>query len=250
MRLSPAETAQRLGETAPQALDQACALLVDPAAILRAWAGPVVAGHVSRLKRDGDVWVLEDADGREIARAEAVILAAGLATAGLADTPPLTPVRGQLSWAPDVKSDLPATAWGGYAAGTIIGLMFGATHDRSDMGLEVRDADHRRNLETLAKVLPDLADQLETETLAGRASVRATTQDRLPLAGPASDQADGLYLLTGFGSRGFAMAPLLAEHVAALALGAPSPLATSLADLVAPQRFHQRARRRHSGSLA
>jgi tRNA 5-methylaminomethyl-2-thiouridine biosynthesis bifunctional protein len=43
-------------------------------------------------------------------------------------------------------------------------------------------------------------------------------------------------VLTGFGSRGFSFAPLLAEHVAAIALGAPSPLPAPLARLVAPDR--------------
>jgi tRNA 5-methylaminomethyl-2-thiouridine biosynthesis bifunctional protein len=76
--------------------------------------------------------------------------------------------------------------------------------------------------------------------LGGRASLRATTVDRLPVAGA----ADGLFLLTGFGSRGFSLAPLLAEHVAALAMGAPIPLPADQAELVDPGRFARRAARR------
>ncbi|MDP1778123.1 MAG: hypothetical protein Q8K90_05885, partial [Brevundimonas sp.] len=38
------------------------------------------------------------------------------------------------------------------------------------------------------------------------------------------------------GSRGFCVAPLLAEHVAALAMGAPSPLPADLAARVDPLR--------------
>jgi tRNA 5-methylaminomethyl-2-thiouridine biosynthesis bifunctional protein len=63
-----------------------------------------------------------------------------------------------------------------------------------------------------------------------------------PIAGE-TDQA-GVYVLTGFGSRGFSLAPLLAEHVAALALGAPSPISVAAADLVTPGRFARRAARR------
>ena len=48
------------------------------------------------------------------------------------------------------------------------------------------------------------------------------------------------------GARGFTLAPLLAEHVAALALGAPSPLAQPLAAFVDPARFARRAARRGS----
>ena len=64
--------------------------------------------------------------------------------------------------------------------------------------------------------------------------MRATTPDRLPIAGAL---APGLLVLTGLGSRGFCAAPLLAEHVAALALGAPSPLPAALAARIDPQRF-------------
>ena len=60
----------------------------------------------------------------------------------------------------------------------------------------------------------------------------------------------GLWVLAGFGARGFTLAPLLAEHVAALALGAPSPLPRSQAELVDPGRFAARARRRGRQPLA
>ncbi|HRD29652.1 MAG TPA: hypothetical protein PLO65_15230, partial [Caulobacter sp.] len=56
----------------------------------------------------------------------------------------------------------------------------------------------------------------------------------------------GLFILAGLGSRGFCTAPLLAEHVAALALDAPSPLPAPLASLVDPERFTARGRRRIS----
>jgi tRNA 5-methylaminomethyl-2-thiouridine biosynthesis bifunctional protein len=56
----------------------------------------------------------------------------------------------------------------------------------------------------------------------------------MPIAG---EIAPGLFVLTGLGSRGFTTAPLLAEHVAALVLGAPSPLPTDCAGLISPARF-------------
>ena len=52
--------------------------------------------------------------------------------------------------------------------------------------------------------------------IAGRAAVRATTFDRMPVADALA--APGLYLLGGLGSRGFCTAPLLGEHLAALIL--------------------------------
>jgi len=47
-------------------------------------------------------------------------------------------------------------------------------------------------------------------------------------------------VLGGLGSRGFTLAPVLAEHVAALAVGAPSPLPAGLQRIVAPDRFADR----------
>ncbi|MDB5476849.1 MAG: hypothetical protein JWP49_2360 [Phenylobacterium sp.] len=239
--LDAASATARLGEAATAALDQRAALVVEPAQVLAAWAGAPRIARVAVLRRDGGAWVLLDAAGAEILRAEAVIVAAGLASAALIPDLPLQAVRGQASWA---EGGAPgAAAWGGYVLPTRTGMLFGATHDRDDAATEVREADHARNRATLAEALPDLAGRIADQPLAGRAAVRATTPDRQPMAGAAPD-GEGLFVLTGFGSRGFSLAPLLAEHVAALALGAPSPLPADLAELVAPDRFRRRAARR------
>ena len=66
------------------------------------------------------------------------------------------------------------------------------------------------------------------------------------MAGAAPEAPAGLFVLSGFSARGFTLAPLLAEHVAALALGAPSPLPAPLAAIVDPARFARRAARRGS----
>ena len=186
-------------------------------------------------------WALLNAYGARLAVADAVILTAGPACVGLASGLPLQPVRGQASWTRG--ETCPAVAWGGYAIPTRDGILFGATHDRGHTDTEVRSADHARNLATLATALPALAARLADQPMEGRASLRATTPDRLPIAGPAPG-ASGVFVLTGLGSRGFCLAPLLAEHVAALALGAPSPLALELAELGDPDRFLRRAARR------
>lgn len=217
-------------------LDQRSALVVEPAPILRAWAGETVRAEVAALSRDGGAWRLLSADGDEILRADAVIVAAGQASLSLLPDLPLRAVRGQATWVEGLSAS--AAAWGGYVLPTRDGLLFGATHDRDDESVEVRAADHARNLETLAGAFPDLAARASALPLEGRAAIRATTPDRLPYAGAIDD---GLFVLSGFGSRGFSLAPLLAEHVAALALSAPSPLASDLAALVDPGRIKRRA---------
>jgi tRNA 5-methylaminomethyl-2-thiouridine biosynthesis bifunctional protein len=216
-------------------LDQQTALTVEPAAILAAWAPDLILADVAGLERCDETWMLRDRNGEEIARAEVVVIAAGLEARTLSPELPLSGIRGQASWIDDAPAP-PAMAWGGYMAPTRTGMLFGATHDRGDEGRDLRTADHARNLANLAEAMPELAATLRESTLQGRAAIRAATPDRLPLAGQV---ADGLYVLGGLGSRGFSFAPLLAEHVAALALGAPSPLPEAQARLVDPARFRR-----------
>ena len=246
--LEPAAAAERIGEAAaPAGLMMACARVIVPEVALAAWASSVTVARVARLDHGPAGWRLWDTADNLLAEADAVILAAALDTQRLSGGPTMRPVRGQVSVAVGVSPAAP-TAWGGYAAPTRDGVVFGATHDRDDESDELRPADHARNLATLAAALPGLAARIGASPLSGRASVRATTPDHLPLAGPPPDHPPGLFLLAGFGGRGFAVAPLLADHVAALATGAPSPLPADLAEAVDPGRFARRLRSRKRGA--
>lgn len=211
------------------------ALVVEPAAILQAWRGHALAAEAGRLEPAGDAWRILDPDGRTIGEADAVVVASGWGAKALCPDLPLSPVRGQATVASGLSLAVPV-AWGGYAAPAPGGLLFGATHDRAEASTDARAEDDRRNLESLRAVLPHLAARLEAARRQGRAAVRAVTPDRLPLGG---EVAPGLFVLTGLGSRGFCLAPLLAEHLAALVTGAPTPVPAPFADLVAPSRFRR-----------
>jgi len=237
-RLAPEEASAALDEPVDRGgLLMGEALTVRPAAVLDAFLqdAEIVAGEVAALEPEGGGRLLKDGQGRVLARAEVVCVATGWGRALLVDLP-LSPVRGQVSWSEGASAA--AAAWGGYAAPTGNGVLFGATHDRNDDRADHRPHDDRRNLDALAGALPVLASRIDPQRLQGRASARATTPDRLPVAG---ELAPGLFVLGGLGSRGFATAPLLAEHVAALALGAPSPLPRDLAKIVDPERFAARS---------
>jgi tRNA 5-methylaminomethyl-2-thiouridine biosynthesis bifunctional protein len=214
------------------------ALSVRPAAVLSAWlkTGRRVTARVDALAPSDGGWRLLDADGETILEAQIVVIASGWGAAALASSLPLAPVRGQADWTD--AAEAPATAWGGYVAPMGPGLLFGATHDRGETDREPTAEASARNLATLAARLPVLAETLSRlGDIRSRTAVRATTLDRLPLAGAAG--APGLYVLGGLGSRGFCLAPLLAEHVAAIATGAPSPLPADLAVRVDPLRFRR-----------
>lgn len=210
------------------------AATVRPAAILEAWleGATRVAGTVAVLETAGGQWRALDPAGTCLAEGDAVVLAAGWGLAALRPELGLAPVRGQAEWVR--AAPRPATAWGGYLAPTDEGFLFGATHDRGDVAVDVRDSDSARNLETLRARLPDAAEAAEAGPRGRRAAIRATTPDRLPLCGPLD--APGLYVLGGLGSRGFCLAPLLGEHLAAVICDAPSPLPRAYAERLDPGR--------------
>ena len=232
------DAAARLGEPMEAALDMAQALVVEPARVLEAWRGPAIPARVAQLAREGDAWRLYDADDRLLAEVDVVVLAGGADQARLWPDAPLRPVRGQATWTD--RPAPPPAAFGGYVIPTRDGLLFGATHDRGVVETDARQADDRRNLQALAKGLPVLAAALADAPLQGRAAVRATTADHLPLAGAVPDAPENLFVLGGLGGRGFCLAPLLAEHLTARILALPSPLPQDLADLVEPARFSSR----------
>jgi len=202
-----------------------------------------VVTHVRRIAFEDGLWILYDREGREIVATQVLCLAGGVQAADLASGARLSPVRGQVSFA---ASDLRpgAAIGGGYLIPTLDGYLFGATHDRGDTDTAVRSEDHQRNLALIASLGPAVARAAAEAPLQGRAGVRAATPDFLPLAGAVPGSAPGLFILSGLGSRGFCTAPLLAEHVAALALGAPSPLPRALAEIVDPARFELRLARK------
>ena len=236
------------GEAAAALLGEACAaaglveteaLVVEPAAVLRAWLAdaPRVEAEVAALAPDGAGWRLLDAGGDELARADAVVLAGGAAGARLLPGLALRPVRGQVETAVGVAAG-PASVGGAYALPTREGVLWGATHGRGDADADARPAEREANLAALALTRPRLAAALrDAAPGAGgsRAAVRAATADHLPLAGPVPG-APGLWTLTGLGGHGFTWAPLLAEEVAAAIAGAPAPLPRDLSRLVAPDR--------------
>ncbi|MGV8928447.1 MAG: tRNA (5-methylaminomethyl-2-thiouridine)(34)-methyltransferase MnmD [Brevundimonas sp.] len=234
--IDAAVCSDRLGEPVPcGGLWMRDALAVHPGTVLEAWladAGRLTAS-VHRIEAAGSGWRLLDGAGGVILEAEVVVLAAGWGSAELVPALPLAPVRGQANWTESVQAG--PVAWGGYAAPTGAGLLFGATHDRGETGGAPSDEAGARNLATVAARLPRLAARIAAAgTTRAGVAVRATTPDRLPMAGALSGK--GLFILGGLGSRGFCVAPLLAEHIAALATGTPSPLPADFSNRVNPLR--------------
>lgn len=257
-----------------------------PAALAQAWlrqAGATLLTErpVQSLKPEGGRWQLLDADGRPLAEAATVILAAGQRNAALAapwmagGELPWVAQRGQLSLlAADAAAWLPRPACPmagqGYAlAGPSGELFFGATAQAHDLDAAAREADHRENLQRLLRLLalqpaPDAVamEAALLPKLGARVGWRSLVPDRLPLVGGLAaavprlraeqprfwPRQRGLLLCGGLASRGVTWALLAGELAAAQLSGAPLPLEASLVDALDPCRFAARATRHASAS--
>ncbi|MFS0804068.1 FAD-dependent 5-carboxymethylaminomethyl-2-thiouridine(34) oxidoreductase MnmC [Brevundimonas phoenicis] len=237
-RLDPAACSERLGEpTTRGGLVMGQALAVRSDAILEPWLAGAerVTGRAAALEATTDGWRVKGDDGAVLIEADAVVLTAGWGSARLAPDLPLSPVAGQADWTRGTPPPLPV-AWGGYAAPTGDGMLYGATHERGVEAPEASGEAGARNQATLAAALPALAEtvrQTSGEAHGRRVAVRATTPDRLPLCG---EWKSGLHVLTGLGSRGFCVAPLLGEHLAATIMGRPSPVQRDHGSRLGPSR--------------
>ena len=242
--------------------------LVDPLACCRrlaAGATVLTGAAVSSVVQAGVGWHLAGADGTVLLEADAVVLAGGSDTCRLAqaDWLPLVPVRGQLSLVPETAASGPlrtVLSCGGYLTPSHGGLhLLGATHDRYGFDAAawpqpVTARDHAHNLAALPPALRCLLPADAPAGWGGRAAIRCTAPDALPVVGPLPDAAGnldahpGLFVLTGLGSRGMVSAPLAAELLAARMLAEPWPVDRNTGAALAPMRFIERARRRADGN--
>ena len=138
--------------------------------------------------------------------------------------------------------------------------ILGATFVSGDTSIEIRSNEHQENITKLNKLAPDLFIKKNTQ-LDGRAAIRAVSPDRLPIVGPVAQEKDfyhdfhnaalgstkstypipkyhqGLYLATGFGSRGIAWIPICTEALASLICCEPNLLNQQLLNAIHPNRF-------------
>ena len=168
--------------------------------------------------------------------------------------------------APDVPTS--AIAGGHYAIASGTDRLWGATFEPApnDGGAPVTPAAREANAEALLALDPYWRQEALGRPATSRAGIRPTTADRLPLIGGVPDMhaalevfegiekgrpadADapllaGIYMVNGFGARGFTWAPwagrILASH---LQLG-PAPAPVSALQSVSPMRLILRGLRK------
>ncbi|MBA4501021.1 bifunctional tRNA (5-methylaminomethyl-2-thiouridine)(34)-methyltransferase MnmD/FAD-dependent 5-carboxymethylaminomethyl-2-thiouridine(34) oxidoreductase MnmC [Marinobacterium marinum] len=178
---------------------------------------------------------------------------------------PLKPIRGQTTQTeqPSGMPPLNTVVCGeGYISPPLQGhYCFGASFKLKDTRLDIRDTEHQHNLDILHRALPQLADALACQPRQGRAALRCSSADYLPLVGPVADQQrfvttyaklrddarwqfdtpppllPGLFVNTGHGSKGLISCPISAQLLAGQISGAPLPLEDELIRIIHPARF-------------
>ena len=218
-----------------------------PASLCRAWldhhAIQLKTGcAVARLLAVASGWQLLGGDGAVLAEADAVVLANARDALNLVpdQTWPLNTVRGQITQLP--PGSLPeisrVIAREGYVAPCGGRLLVGATYEHDDDDTMPRTASDRANLARLEAILPGAGGRFPAEAVSGRASLRATLPDRLPIVGAVDGHA-GVFVAAGYASRGVVWAGLLGEALADSMTGQPLPVEAGLMRAIAPQRFRR-----------
>ncbi len=218
---------------------------VVPGGLCRAWLGHAgidlrTGCEVARLEAGSAGWYLFGAHGAVLDVVDAVVLANAYDAGRLAPAAawPLHSVRGQITRLP--AGSLPGVqrvmAREGYFVPGAGQPLVGATYEHDDLDLASRAASDLANLARLETMLPGAARLFDGAELKGRAALRATVPDRLPLLGAVAG-APGLYVAAGYASRGVVWAGLLGEALADVMTGAPLPLEHDLMTALDPGRF-------------
>ena len=240
--------------------------VVHPPSFVNALLGQtsIRSTAVNRLHKENGAWRVDSADGASDTF-DAVVIANGLGALQFqqARSLPLSGAAGQVDWFPNASPPESAHVFGPYAAPAPDGgVLIGATYAPIAIGDEPAFTAEatQSNINAIAALMPELARTLDPTKSRPRASIRCFTPDRMPVAGPIPDwgfygsaydgirhgrledyppgkMQPGLFILSSLGSRGLVTAPLAAAMIAREMAGAPSPVATAVAEALHPARF-------------
>ncbi|WP_211435329.1 FAD-dependent 5-carboxymethylaminomethyl-2-thiouridine(34) oxidoreductase MnmC [Chitinasiproducens palmae] len=212
-------------------------------------------------------WQAFDPAGQCLATADVALIANAGDAARLLEPPnaPVEAFRGQISRFEVGPAPRLPLIGEGYVSACEGGFIAGASYARGD-DTSITLADHLGNLSRAAGLSPAFGALAADDIAGGRAGVRSTVSDHLPMIGQIADlhaarraaerlqgarladipRCPGLYGAYAFGSRGLLWSVLAAEAIVALLDGSPAPVEAPLLDAIDPARFAVRALRNRS----
>lgn len=166
-------------------------------------------------------------------------------------------IRGQLSWftpTAEQVANLPQLPlkYSGYCAPFIAQagdaeintitegqaqFLLGASFVDADTNIDIRPEENQQNYDKLIEDIPELRNILpnSTDMWQSRAGIRTQTIDYHPLVGQLA-QSQRLWTLSAMGAKGYALAPLCAEALSDMMLGAFTPLSAVMLARLSPNR--------------
>jgi tRNA 5-methylaminomethyl-2-thiouridine biosynthesis bifunctional protein len=212
-----------------------------------------------QLKQFNDEWQVQFSDGKTYSSDAIVIANANDALKFKQSSHlPLSAVRGQMTTisANNHSANLKKViCTDGYLTPALADShCLGATFSKDEIDTEVKQADNQSNLEVIKRMSIELAG-LDSESMQGRAALRCSTPDYLPLIGELIDETKlneappkhispapvlprhkNLYVNLGHGTRGLTTAPYCAEILASMMSHEPLPASSALIQALNPNR--------------
>ncbi|HHL43586.1 MAG TPA: FAD-dependent oxidoreductase, partial [Hellea balneolensis] len=184
------------------------AMTIAPKPTIKAWTEKCHRLHskVGRIDKTDTDWRVWDENGQEIAKASTVHICAGQGVEALVNVD-VRYTSGQICWHDTVPAPQTLLTYGGYAAKLGDGILLGATHNHVSKDFQAVEL-KEETLKNIREYERISRQNLTHSGWKGRASVRVTTRDTLPVS---YEMNSGLWVMAGLGSRGFVLAPLLAE---------------------------------------
>lgn len=223
--------------------------------------------NIAQLQRDNEHWQAFDTQQNVVAHSKHIIIACANLSKQFSQTNwlPLRAVRGQITQLPanTLSETLRCVVCDeGYLTPAYQQQhCLGASFIPDDTATDLRHSEQQHNMSLLNTISPALHNAWHNEKLHGRAALRCTTPDHLPLVGALPEREiflrdyaalrhnakavinntgsymNGLWIFTGFGGRGLCYIPLAAELLAAQLLHEPRPLPRDIQQALAPARF-------------
>ena len=211
--------------------------------------------------------------------ADIIVLANALAVSHFQQTRwcEFKPKRGQISFFPQIacnfqpKKIICADAY--ITPECNSNLIAGATFITNDTQTDIRSHEHEENIYKLSNMIPSFKLN-KNYGIKGRVAIRAVSDDRLPITGPAAVVDDffkdfkhaalgstnqmyppantypGLYIHSAFGSRGLAWIPLCSEILACIINNEPRPVDKKLEQAIHPNRLLMKKLKSIQGTIA
>lgn len=224
--------------------------------------------EIKQIKHNTEYWLLYEKGNLVPHKFTSLVLCNAHAAADLIPdlTPFLRKIRGQTTIVENTPSRLKTILCGhGYITPeSAEKFTIGATFQFDDESLDVREQDHQENLANFSTILPELIQQITPEKLSGKASLRTSSYNYLPLVGPLADSPQfnqdyaklakdknawlntpcnylpNLWLNLAHGAKGLLTAPLCGEIIADYISQSPLSCSEDVRTALHPNRVYVR----------